>query len=114
MRVRAVLLVAVMALMVPAAAQAIYGPQAVHHLRRWVEQDCHSYPGFRCLDWNVEHCWKLGRHKVRCKAWQEYRHNGNFRICRFHVSAIERPDRDLVYLHVGWVRCYSESGKEIR
>lgn len=110
---RVALLVAVAALLVPASAQAIYGPEAVRHIRRFVAEDCTSYPGFRCLGWEVEHCWKLGRRKVRCKAWQEYRHNGNFRICRFHVAAVERRDHSFVSLHFGAVRCFSESGQPI-
>jgi hypothetical protein len=94
-------------------AQAIEGQRAVRHIKRYVEQDCYSYRGFRCVGWGVEHCFKLGQRKVRCKAHQEYIHNGNWRICLFRASAVERRDRHLVDLHFGYTRCYSESGDEI-
>jgi hypothetical protein len=100
--------------LVPAAAQAIDGQQAIRHIRQLVAKDCYSYPGFRCLGWDVWHCWKISNRKVRCKSLQEYEHHGNWRICKFATSAVEESDGNLVRLYFGAARCYSESGAEIR
>jgi hypothetical protein len=98
----------------PATASAIEGQRAVRHIKLYVQQDCHSYPGFRCVGWHVEHCYEISRRKVRCRAIQEFRHNGNWRQCVSGVAAVEWPDHSYVELHFGYTRCYSESGEEIR
>ena len=95
-------------------ASAIEAQRAVRHIKLYVKEDCHSYPGFRCVGWGVEHCYQLGQWKVRCKSHQDYMHNGNWRTCLFRTSAVERRDHSRVDLHFGYARCYSESGEEIR
>jgi hypothetical protein len=94
-------------------AQAIEGQRAVRHIKLAVKEDCNSYrsEGATCLYWEVSHCFELGRSKVRCKALQQYRLNGNWRECRFHASAVERAG--LVHLYFGRTQCYSESGEPI-
>lgn len=115
MRIRALLAAGALLVLGGAeAAQAIEGPRAVRHIRKLVAEDCRSYPGFDCLDWEVTRCYKISWRKVRCSAWQQYSHNGNWRECRFKVAAVEERWRNWVRLHFGRVRCFSESGKEIR
>ena len=97
-----------------ASAYPINGVWAVRQIKRTVKEDCYSYPGFRCLGWSVWHCYKLGRYKVRCRSEQEYMHRGNWRECRFNTVAKEEKHTNWVHFHFGSVRCYSESGAEIR
>lgn len=97
------------------SAQAINGPWAVRHIKRVVDEDCHSYraEGAVCLYWEVGHCYKLGRRKVRCKALQQYRVNGNWRECRFHASAVKERHGPYVHFFFGQTQCYSASGAPI-
>jgi hypothetical protein len=113
MKVR-VLLVALCAVFVfGGTAEAIFKPYAVRQIKRYVKEDCHSYPGFDCLGWAVWDCRKVTGLKVRCSSQQEYSHNGNWRECRFKTSAVESHDRQWITLHFGRARCFSESGAPI-
>jgi hypothetical protein len=114
MKFRVLLLAAAGLLVLSAPAEAIYGPYAVRQIKSYVKEDCHSYPGFDCLGWEVDHCYKISRRKVRCSSRQEYTHHGNWRECRFKTSAIESRDRRWITLHFGRAQCYSQSGALIR
>lgn len=117
MKLKLSVLAALGCLLVATPAGAIEGPRAVRHIKRLVEANCYSDAranGATCLGWRVWHCYKLGSYKVRCRSYQEYRKNGNWRICYFTTAAVERRDRSLVDLHFGRGRCYSESGAPIR
>ena len=92
---------------------AHYCPEAVRQIKRYVKEDCNSYPGYDCLGWEVWHCWKLGSHKVRCRAEQEYSHRGHWRECLFSVTAKDRPHSTWVDMHFSYTRCYGENGEPI-
>lgn len=96
------------------SAQAIDGTWAVRQIKRYVDEDCNSpearRTGFKCLGWDVYHCFKLSDRKVRCSSYQEYLHNGHRRTCYFKTSITEWPNRQRATLNFSQrVDCFNES-----
>ena len=113
MKLRVLLAALAVVLALGGTAEAISKPYAERQIKRYVKEDCHSYPGFDCLGWSVWDCRKVSGRKVRCSSQQEYSHNGNWRECRFKTSARESNDGRWIYLHFGRAQCFSESGAPI-
>jgi len=112
LKVLAVSLLAMFALSTTAQA-AIDGGWAVRQIKKYVEEDCNSAEarqgGFRCLGWQVYHCYKLGKRKVRCYALQEYAHNAHLRTCYFKISLIEWPNEQRASFNEDGIECFNES-----
>jgi hypothetical protein len=97
-----------------ASAGAINGRRAVRQMRAYVDEDCNSPEarriGYRCLGWDVYHCYELGGRKVRCKVYEEYEHNAHRRTCYFKSTAVETYGaRGGFVFNNSRVQCFDES-----
>lgn len=95
-------------------AQAINAQRALRQMRAYIDEDCNSpearRTGFKCLGWDVYHCYELGHRKVRCEVYEEYAHNGHRRTCYFKTTALEdAAQRGGFTYRLSRTECFNES-----